>query len=182
MDARVRAARRERLKPGLIEKSPRAVYVPSKMKRSSVILAAVAVLFLIASCSTVPLSQRENAVERLVETINEQSTEELSELMRVPFLVDRELVETASDAERFWESAYANGFRLSNAEIVSVEPVTESNFDRFGSTLELRVYRDKYLAEDGAIATVRTDDGTFHLLVGDRRFFTPEFFGITGPE
>lgn len=146
-------------------------------KIAALVLASV----VLASCATVPVSQRERAVERLVETINSQSAEELLKLARVPFVVDRELVETRADMERFWRTAFDNGFELRNPEIVSVEAAAEGSYEQFGPGIEMRVYFDKYLSEDGAIATVSTADGTFLLLLGERRFFTPELFGIAGP-
>jgi len=149
-----------------------------RVVRGLFLLAAVAV---ISSCATVPVAQRERGIMRVVDLINNGSVEDLVSLSRVPFVLDREIIALGSDIQTMWTNLRKAGFTLPDARIADITPVTADTYKEFGNTMDMRVYFDKYLAKDGTVVRLQSGNGTFLLLLGDRRWFTPELFGIKGP-
>jgi hypothetical protein len=144
-------------------------------------LALVIGILLFAGCKTTPVAQRDRAVDRLIETINSGNVEEITELSQTPFVLDRELLMLESDVQTMWERLYGAGFSLEGAEVESVNPADSESYRTFSPSMEMRVYFRKYLADDGTVVRVASDQGTFVLLVGGRQFFTPELYGLKGP-
>ena len=148
------------------------------MRELFLLAAAVALL---ASCATVPVAQREPRIERLLTTLNEGSIEEVLPATGSPFLLDREIIILDRDVETMWTNLRAVGFSFAEYQIESVDAVTEESYSRFGETLDVEVYFQKYLPEGAAIVTVNTAHGRFFLLTGGKVEGAPRLFGFRGP-
>ncbi|MFW5812244.1 MAG: hypothetical protein ACOCWS_04595 [Alkalispirochaetaceae bacterium] len=144
------------------------------------LLLGVAALFM-ASCATVPVAQREPRIERLLETLNEGSVEDVLPATGSPFLLDREIIILDRDIETMWTNLREVGFTFADYRIRSVEEVTAESFRRLGESMDVEVYFQKYLPEGAAVVTVETDNGTFLLLTGGRVDGAPQLFGMRGP-
>ena len=139
------------------------------------------VALLMASCATVPVAQREPRIERLLETLNEGSLEEVLPATGTPFLLDREIIILDRDIETMWTNLREVEFSFANYEIRTVEPVDQASYSRFGSTMDVEVYFQKYLPEGAAMVTLGTDNGEFLLLTGGKVEGAPQLYGMRGP-
>lgn len=144
------------------------------------LLLGLTALFM-ASCATVPVAQREPRIERLLVTLNEGSVEEVLPATGSPFLLDREIIILERDIETMWTNLREVGFSFADFSITSVEEVTAESFRRFGESMDVEVYFQKYLPQGSAVVTVETDHGTFLLLTGGREDGAPLLYGMRGP-
>ena len=154
------------------------------MKRSLHVLAAAALLAVFAvSCQTAPVAQRERRVDRLLMELNRAPVDRLMELSARPFLLDGEIIVLESDLEMMWTNLREVGFTFDAPTVRELGPVTEDTWRRFGETMDVRVWFEKYTAEDAGLAEVGTSHGTFLIVTGDRvPGHLPRIFGFTGPQ
>jgi len=153
------------------------------MKRTTVRIGAVLlVAVLAASCTTVPVSQRDNRVELLIEELNTADIDRVMELSARPFLFDGEIIILESDLRTMWTNLRDVGFTFDAATIEELGPVTDNTYLQFADTMDVRVWFQKYAAEDAALARITTTHGTFLIITGDRLQRLPYIFGFTGPE
>jgi len=146
---------------------------------------ALLVILLAASCTTVPVSQRDNRVERLIEELNTADMDRLMELSARPFLLDGEIIVLESDLQMMWTNLRDAGFTFRSATLEDLGPVTDTTYRSFADTMDVRVWFEKYAAEDAALARISTSHGTFLIVTGDKvgRFRgLPQIFGFTGPQ
>ena len=143
---------------------------------------ALLILILAASCTTVPVSQRDNRVEALITELNTADIDRLMELSARPFLLDGEIIILESDVQMMWTNLRDVGFTFDAATIEELGPVTDTTYTRFADTMDVRVWFQKYAAEDAGLARVSTSHGTFLIITGDRLKRTPYIFGFTGPQ
>jgi hypothetical protein len=154
-----------------------------EMKRSLLQLGAVALVFLFAaSCATVPVSQRDNRVEKLIAELNTADIDRVMELSARPFLFDGEIIILESDLRTMWTNLREAGFTFDAATVTELGPTSDTTYQSFADSMEVRVWFEKYAAEDAALATVDTSYGTFLIVTGDRLKRLPYIFGFTGPE
>ncbi len=139
------------------------------------------VALLMASCATVPVAQREPRIERLLDTLNEGTVEEVLPATGSPFLLDREIIILDRDIETMWSNLREVGFTFADYDIESVEEVTGQSYRRFGESMDVEVYFQKYLPEGAALVTVDTDHGEFLLLTGGKVSGAPQLYGMRGP-
>lgn len=154
------------------------------MKRSIRIVAAVGLVALFAaSCQTAPVAQRDGRVERLLIELNRASVDRLMELSARPFLLDGEIILLESDLEMMWTNLHEVGFTFEAPTLRTLGPVDGSTWRRFGDSMDVRVWFERYAAEDAGLAEVQTSHGTFLIVTGDRvPGHLPKIFGFTGPE
>lgn len=155
-----------------------------RMKRSLHVMAAAALLAVFSvSCQTAPVAQREGRVNRLLVELNRASVDRLMELSARPFLLDGEIVLLESDLEMMWTNLRDAGFTFEAPALRELGPVDDQTWRRFGTTMDVRVWFEKYAAEDAALAEVATTHGTFLIITGDRvPGHLPQIFGFTGPQ
>jgi len=153
------------------------------MKRSLRLVAtAILVALFAASCATVPVSQRDGRVEALLTELNTADVDRLMELSARPFLLDGEIIALEGDLRTLWTNLRGVGFAFDAATIVDLGPVTDTTYREFGDTMDVRVWFQRYTAEDAGLARVRTTHGTFLIVTGDRDGRTPRIYGFTGPQ
>lgn len=154
-----------------------------EMKRSLLKFGVVGMAFLFAaSCATVPVSQRDNQVEKLIGELNTADIDRVMELSARPFLFDGEIIILESDLRTMWTNLREVGFTFDAATVTELGPTNETSYRSFADSMEVRVWFEKYAAEDAALATVETSYGTFLIVTGDRLKRLPYIFGFTGPQ
>lgn len=151
-------------------------------EKLKIVAASLLVVIFAASCATVPVPQRENRVERLLEELNTADIDRLMELSARPFLLDGELIMLEDDLRMMWTNLRDVGFRFDGATIEDLGPVTDQTYLQFADTMDVRVWFQRYAAEDAGLARVATTHGRFLIVTGDRTGRTPMIFGFTGPE
>lgn len=144
-------------------------------------LSLVALIVLISSCATAPVAQRENRIMGLVDRINGDSLVRVMEVTSVPFVLDREILSLERDVETMWSNMREAGFFLLNAEIDEIMPVQEGSYRRFGDTMDMRVFFEKYIPEDATLVRISSDNGDFLFLLGDKFWGVPRMYAMKGP-
>jgi len=139
------------------------------------------VVLLASSCATVPVAQRENRIMALVDRINGDSLTRVVEVTSVPFVLDREIIALEGDVRTMWANLREAGFMLVNAEIEEIIPMRSGSYERFGTTMDMRVFFDTYVPEDATLVRIGSDNGDFLFVLGDRFWGVPRMYAMTGP-
>ena len=144
-------------------------------------LSLIALIVLISSCATAPVAQRENRIMGLVDRINGDSLVRVMEVTSVPFVLDQEILSLEGDVETMWSNMREAGFFLLNAEIDEIMPVQKGSYRRFGDTMDMRVFFEKYIPEDATLVRISSDNGNFLFLLGDKFWGVPRMYAMKGP-
>ncbi|GAB6089593.1 hypothetical protein [Spirochaeta dissipatitropha] len=148
-------------------------------------LAAFALItMLLASCASIPPSQQEDSVLTVLQMLEQHQADELLQHSRTPFLLDAEIIDSHSDIAVLWNLLGSRAFSFPSPEIIGIEPVSDSSYLLFGDTMEVRVFFERYLSEDAAVAEIRAGDKTYRFIFADRiggRNSLPLMFGWKGP-
>ena len=153
------------------------------MKRPTIQLGAVVLIALFAaSCTTVPVAQRDGRVDKLLEELNTAEIDRVMALSARPFLLDGEIVVLEGDVRMMWTNLREVGFTFDSATIEELGPVDDTTYRSFADTMDARVWFDKYAAEDAGLARVDTTHGTFLIVTGGKVGRVPQIYGFTGPE
>ncbi len=131
--------------------------------------------------ATVPVAQRERRIEGVIDLVNAGDVEKLVELSSIPFVLDQEIIALEGDVEALWSGLIDAGLQLDNADIRRIDPADASSYQEFGTTFEMDVYFQQYLAEDGTVVEVDSAMGRFLLLLGDKQMGYPMIYGLKGP-
>ena len=73
------------------------------------------------------------------------------------------------------------GFVLVNPEIDEIIPLRSESYKRFGDTMDMRVFFEKYVPEDATLVRINSDNGDFLFVLGDRFWGVPRMYAMTGP-
>lgn len=145
------------------------------------LLVLTVVVLLASSCATVPVAQRENRIMALVDRINGDSLARVVEVTAVPFVLDREIIALEGDVRTMWANLREAGFMLVNAEIEEIIPMRSGSYERFGTTMDMRVFFDTYVPDDATLVRIGSDHGDFLFVLGDRFWGVPRMYAMTGP-
>ncbi len=138
-------------------------------------------LALLASCASGPYAQKEDKVLRLVSLINEGRVTEVEGLTQTPFALDTETLYLESDVATFWKNLKAASFAMSNASFVSTQQVGEDTWKVFANSYDMKNFFGKYTSKDTSIVTLKTDEGTYYLLLERAVKGYPRIRGMKGP-
>lgn len=144
-------------------------------------LLLIAAVVLISSCATVPVAQRESRIMALVDRINGDSLTRVVEVTSVPFVLDREILALEADVRTMWSNMRDAGFVLVNPKIDEIIPLRSESYKRFGDTMDMRVFFEKYVPEDATLVRINSDNGDFLFVLGDRFWGVPRMYAMTGP-
>jgi hypothetical protein len=137
------------------------------------------------ACSTVPPSQNEARLDRLVEELNTADEDRLVELCALPFLLDGETVVREEDLRVLWRNLRASGFTFADARIAGIREAGPDSYKTFSDDPEVHAFFKKHTGKNAAVIDLETDHGAFSLLTGGRvgRYGRlPKLYGFTGPE
>jgi hypothetical protein len=136
--------------------------------RCAPILFAALLALLASACSTLPPSQNEKRIERLVAELDAADEERLLELSALPFLLDGETVAREADLRALWRNLRAAGFSFAGAEIVGIAENGPESYKAFGDDPEVMAFFKKHGGKDSATVTLKTPRGTFLILTGGK--------------
>jgi hypothetical protein len=153
-----------------------------KRTRIGIIHAASLAALLLSACSSVPPSQNEGRVERLVEELNTADEDRIMKLSALPFLLDGETVAREEDLRTLWRNLRSSGFTFADAEIQEIRPIGPESDRTFAEDPEALAFFKKHTGKGAATVRLKTSRGVFTLLTGGRTVFLPKIYGFTGPE
>lgn len=153
-----------------------------KRIRVGIIYSAALAALLLSACSTVPPSQNERRVERLVEELNSADEDRIMKLSALPFLLDGETVAREEDLRALWRNLRESGFTFEDAKIEEIRAIGPDSYRAFSADPEALAFFKKHSGKGAATVRLKTRRGVFTLLTGGRVGFLPKIYGFTGPE
>ena len=148
-------------------------------KDMKLIPTAVLVVLVLASCATPAPEPGVESVTASIDVINSGDSAALLDLSSVPFAFDAEILKRGEDVLLLWDRLFDAGFNLSDAEIISIDPVNEQSFSRFYDGFEMQTFFERYLSGRPAIARIGSGESEYLLIVGGST--GSELFGMKGP-
>ena len=148
-------------------------------KDMKLIPTAVLVALVLASCATPAPEPGVESVTASIDVINSGDSAALLDLSSVPFAFDAEILKRGEDVLLLWDRLFDAGFNLSDAEIISIDPVNEQSFARFYDGFEMQTFFERYLSGQPAIARIGSGESEYLLIVGGST--GSELFGMKGP-
>lgn len=148
------------------------------------IFSVLSVVVIAASCATVPPSQQEDPVLEVLQFIETSQTENLVQHSGVPFLLDAEIVEAESDIAVFWHLLSERGYQFPSPHVDGITAVNEDSYLLFGDSMEVRVFFERYVPDDAAVAEVTAGNNRYRFLFANRvdgRGSLPLVYGWKGP-
>jgi hypothetical protein len=144
------------------------------------IASALAVLTVLASCSTLQRMSDDKGAAWVAQRLNEGYAAELAAISSSPFLLDGEIIALPEDTATFWEGVAKAGLRL-DPELSRAVTVGVDTWREFGSSREVRVFFQKYVAEGARLFELPTMNGRHVLILYRSSWGSRMLFGFKGP-
>jgi hypothetical protein len=127
------------------------------------------------------VAQRESRILSLVDRINGDSLVRVVEVTSVPFVLDQEILALEADVRTMWANMREAGFVLVDPKVEEIIPLRPGSYERFGATMDMRVFFEKYIPEDATLVRIGSDNGEFLFVLGDKFWGVPRMYAMTGP-
>jgi hypothetical protein len=138
-------------------------------------------LVLLGACASAePYVPAENKILSLVKAINDGEVAAKG-LTETPFLFEGEVIPLQNHLTALWWNLHGAGFRLREASVTRIEPLTEDSFRLFADTREMRAFFARYVDKGASCVELKTRSGIFYLLVNTEVSGLPRLQGIKGP-
>ena len=147
------------------------------MKKSLIVLS---VFLIITACVTFVVEEDE--VLAIIELINGAKVDELTNICQTPFLLDGEIIALADDVKTLWANLKSVGFKINKPEVMEITPVTDDTAKLFSDSWEVSVFFEKYVPENSVVAKIKSENGTFLLLLDGEIMGFAQILGFKGPE
>jgi hypothetical protein len=145
------------------------------------ILSVFLLLLMVAGCATFSLKDEERGFTTVINLINDDHSDTLASISTVPFLFDGEILLVKQDVEVLWKNAIAAGFELPKPQIVDIEPAKPDMASIFSDSKEVAVFFKKYLPKNAVFASVKSDNGEYLFILGERISGVPRIVAFKGP-
>jgi hypothetical protein len=160
---------------------PRTRYNRSEMKRTlSRVTTALAIVLLFASCTTLQRMSDERGAAWVTQELNGGNAAGIAAISSSPFLLDGEVIALPADTAAFWDGMVKAGVKLDPELSRAVEIDTDS-WREFGSSRDVKMYFQKYVAEGARLFELQTVDGRHVLVLYRASWGTRQLYGFKGP-
>jgi hypothetical protein len=144
------------------------------------VAAAAALLFLLASCTTLQRMSDEKGAAWVARLLDEGNAAQLAAISASPFLVDGEIISLPEDTAAFWGGMVKAGLKLAPDPSRAIAIGTDT-WREFGSTRDVQVFFGKYV-EEGARLFELPAAGLRRVLVLYRSSWgSRKLYGFKGP-
>lgn len=144
------------------------------------IAAGIAVVFVLASCSTLPRTTDEGGAAYVACLVNAGRASKLASLSASPFLLDGEILALPDDTAAFWE-----GFILAKLKLepdgARALPAGSEAWREFGSTRDVQVFFQKHVEAGSRLFELPTADGRRVLIIYWASPKSVRLYGFKGP-
>ena len=146
------------------------------------IATGIAIVFLLASCTTLQRMSDEQGASWVARQLNEGNAAELAAVSAAPFLLDGEIIALPEDTAVFWDGMVKAGLKL-EAEVSRAAPVEVDGgtWREFGSTRDVQVFFGKYVAEGARLFELPTVSGRRVLVLYRASWGSRKLYGFKGP-
>lgn len=151
------------------------------MKPTRILTAAgLAVLFVLASCSTLPRTTDEGGIAYVVCLVNTGRASKLASLSASPFLLDGEIIALPDDTAAFWEGFIRAKLKL-EPDGARALPVGSETWREFGSTRDVQVFFQRHVEAGSRQFEIPTTDGRRVLILYWSSQKSVRLYGFKGP-
>ncbi|OHD72848.1 MAG: hypothetical protein A2177_08915 [Spirochaetes bacterium RBG_13_68_11] len=144
------------------------------------VASALAILIVLASCSTLQRMSDEKGAAWVAQQLNEGKAAELAAISSSPFLLDGEIIALPEDTTAFWNGLVKAGLKL-DTELSRALPVGPDTWREFGSTRDVQVFFGKYVAEGARLFELSTANGRRVLVLYRSSWGSRKLYGFKGP-
>ena len=141
---------------------------------------ALAILLVLASCSTLQRMSDEKGAAWVAQQLNEGNAAELAAISSSPFLLDGEIIALPEDTAAFWNGLVKAGLKL-DPELSRALPVGADTWREFGSSRDVQVFFEKYVAEGARLFELPTANGRRVLVLYRSSWGSRKLYGFKGP-
>jgi len=156
------------------------------MRKTSLFLILVWIIAGGLSCTT--YSQKKSSSDKIIDLVNAQNSNVLSEITSLPFLFDKEIIVLERDRNMIWQNIGSAGFSFEKITDTESLPVSAKDYLLFGNTMEVKTWFEKYLPKRASLVKINCQNGLYYMILGSRtRVKTeaggsfPKIYGFTGP-
>jgi hypothetical protein len=139
-----------------------------------------AIVFLLASCSTLQRMSDEKGAAWVAQQLNEGNAAELAAISSSPFLLDGEVIALPEDTTTFWNGLAKAGVKL-DPELSRALAVGPDTWREFGSTRDVQLFFGKYVAEGARLFELPTAKGRRVLVLCRSSWGSRKLYGFKGP-
>ncbi|MCX6376983.1 MAG: hypothetical protein NTU88_13285 [Armatimonadetes bacterium] len=144
------------------------------------IASALAILLVLASCSTMQRISDEKGAAWVAQQLNESNAAELAAISSSPFLLDGETIALHEDTAAFWNGLVKAGMKLDPGLSRALQ-VGADTWREFGSTRDVQIFFGKYVAEGARLFELPTANGRRVLVLYRSSWGSRKLYGFKGP-
>jgi hypothetical protein len=159
---------------------PLALYLVEMRHTLARIATGLAVIVLLASCSTLQRMSDDKGAAWVAQRLNEGNAADLAAASSSPFLLDGEVIALPEDTLTLWEGLVKAGLKL-DPELSRVVPVETDTWHEFGSSRDVQVFFRKYVAEGARLFELSTSSGRHVLVLYRSSWGSRALYGFKGP-
>ena len=142
------------------------------------LLSALGCVLLVASCATVRVVDHARGAHTIIELVNADEADTLTNNSHVPFLLDGEIIMIQSDVLVLWQ-AIVEHFTLESETVHEMPEELKDVATLFGQTMDVRVFFQNLPDEVHAVR-IDTSQGELILLLGTADRGVPRIYGLKG--
>jgi len=144
------------------------------------IAVGIAIVFLLASCTTLQRMSDEQGASWVARQLNEGDTAALAALSASPFLLDGEIIALPEDTAVFWDGMVKAGLKL-EAEVSRAVEIKGDTWRELGSSRDVQVFFGKYVKEGARLLELPTTSGRRVLVLYRSSWGSRNLYGFKGP-
>ena len=141
---------------------------------------ALAVVLLFASCTSLQRMSDERGAAWVAQELNGGNAADLAAVSSSPFLLDGEIIALPADTAAFWNGMAKAGLKL-DPELSRAVEIGADSWREFGSSRDVKVFFEKYVAEGARLFELRTVDGRKVLVLYRASWGSRRLYGFKGP-
>jgi hypothetical protein len=144
------------------------------------IASALAILLVLASCSTLQRMSDEKGAAWVAQQLNDGNAAELAAVSSSPFLLDGETIALPEDTAALWNGLVKAGLKL-DPELSRALSVGADTWREFGSVRDVQVFFGRYVAEGARLFELPTMNGRRVLILCRSSWGSRKLYGFKGP-
>ena len=141
---------------------------------------ALAVVLAFASCTSLQRVSDERGAAWVAQQLNGGNAADLAAVSSSPFLLDGEIIALPADTAAFWNGMAKAGLKL-DPELSRAVEIGADSWREFGSSRDVKVFFEKYVAEGARLFELRTVDGRKVLVLYRASWGSRRLYGFKGP-
>lgn len=153
---------------------------PQMKQTLSRVAIALAVVLLFTSCASLQRMSDERGAAWVAQELNGGNAADLAAISSSPFLLDGETIALSADTAAFWDALVKAGVKL-DPELSRAVQIGADSWREFGSSRDVKMFFEKYVAEGARLFELQTADGRRVLVLYRSSWGSRRLYGFKGP-